>query len=574
MSDVRIPRWTLEAWIQSLRDTVEAGEALLAEHLEPAQDPDDAGEDGVVIFMEQRRQFVLSHPSDRQVADMSEWAHLEYADADAYSFVVRPIDLWRVPDRQRLKELIERYAPARPLFRDWVFDTWDKRNVFSLIDAPDGGDYLVLRARTEDDLVSVLRRDAVRKHVLHPNQRIGGQPQVRLIQGRRHAIKRALLGLGYPVRDLAGLDPGEPIEIELRPEVMADERWGAYQAGYVDQAYQMGASVLVAPPGAGKTVVAIGLIARCATSTLILTPERELAEQWRDEIAAKTTWSADRVGMYHGGEKRIQPITVATYQIAWSHRRIFDREWGLIVFDEAHHLPAAAFRSAADFASVRRLGLTASPVREDSKERDIWALIGPPIGNEWARLFAGGYVAQPEVEIRRIPMDDAAFSRYRRAQGHHAVLAAAMNPAKLDVVASILREHPNARALLFVEWVEHGLAAAERLRLPFIYGETRHDDRRLLLQRFRVGSIKHLVISRVGNQGLDLPDADLIVNLSWHGGSRQEGTQRAGRAMRPGVGKRARAIYLVSKGTTEEDFARRQVALLREQGVRVREVEA
>jgi len=567
--DIRVPRERLEDVLFRLEDLVGALRSLLeTPQPEPAKAGNDA--DGPVIFLEPRRQFIISQPSERQIADMNELAHLEYSDERGnYSFVVRQQDLWRVSDFKRVREVIERWAPGHPLFLEWAEQAWDKRNVYSIVDAPDGGDYIAFRARTEDELTTMLQRQKVRQHIYQVNTRVG-HAAVRVINGRRHALKRVVLTAGYPVTDLAGLQEGETIRIRLKDFVKADERWREYQSGYVEQAYRLGASVLVAPPGAGKTVASLGLIEKCQASTLIITPQRELAEQWRREIADKTDWAEGRVGMFHGDEKRITPITVATYHSAVNYRELFDRPWGLVIFDECHHLPAQFFRRAATFQSIRRLGLTASPVREDALERDIWALIGPPIGNDWARLFAGGYVARPEVELWKVDFpSDHYRGLYRRAGGIEAQLIAAQNPAKVELLRRLLRRHHADPAVIFVEWIDHGQDLSQQLDVPFIYGETSHIERERLYQEFRDGKRRALIVSRVGNQGLDLPDASLAIMLSWHGGSRQEGTQRTGRVMRPK--EQARAIYIVTRGTSEEDFARRQVQLLRQQGVRVRE---
>lgn len=576
MDEIKVSRTALENAIRSLENAVNALKGVLQQAMDESE-PKEAT-DGPVIFLEPRRQFIVSQPSERQLRELSDIGYLEYADEkNNYSFVVREQDLWRIADWRRVEEIIRRYAPGHPHFMEWAHQAWDKRNVFEIINAPDGGDYLVLKARSEEELRSVLRREALRQHITAPNQRVNGMPAVRIKKGvdpsiHRHAVKRILIGLGYPVQDRAALNEGEPIDIELRPEVMQDPRWEAYQREYVEQAYRLGGSVLTSPPGSGKTVVAIGLMCKCKTSTLILVPQRELAEQWRREIASKTTWRLENIGMVHGGEKRVAPITIATYQMAGDrkYRKLFDRTWGLIILDECHHLPADYYRRAADFQSIRRLGLSASPVREDSRERDIWALIGPPIGNDWASLFAKRYVALPSVELRKIPFPSEYYwQMYKKAKGKKAAVIAAMNPAKVREARRILEENSDSKILIFVQWVEHGREVARELKLPFVYGETPHREREAIYEQFKSGKLSALVISRVGNQGIDIPDADLAIMVSWHGGSRQEGTQRTGRIMRPK--ETAKAIYLVTQGTSEEDFARRQVQLLRQQGVPVRE---
>jgi DNA excision repair protein ERCC-3 len=306
---------------------------------------------------------------------------------------------------------------------------------------------------------------------------------------------------------------------------------------------------------------------------LILVPGRELAGQWRDELLAKTSLESDQVGEYHGGTKDIRPVTIATYATAGMdrHRQLFDsREWGLIVYDEVHHIPAPVHRRSADLQTRHRLGLSSTPVREDDRESEIFTLIGPPIGTDWDALFEAGHVAEPEVEIRYVPWaDDGAANEYTSTQGHERRERAATNTAKLDEVESILAGAGEERALVFVEYLDQGRALADRLDAPFVSGEMPHPRREKLFEQFRNGTLPTLVVSRVGDEGIDLPNAELAIVASGLGGSRRQGAQRAGRTMRP-TG-RARMVVLATRGTREEEFARRRMAHLGEKGVRVTE---
>jgi DNA excision repair protein ERCC-3 len=317
----------------------------------------------------------------------------------------------------------------------------------------------------------------------------------------------------------------------------------------------------------------MGILSEIEGETLILVPGRELAGQWRDELLAQTTLTPDQVGEYHGGEKEVRPVTIATYRTAGMdrHRQLFDsREWGLIIYDEVHHISAPVYRRSADLQTRHRLGLSSSPVREDDNESDIFTLIGPPIGTDWDGLFEAGYVAEPEVEIRFVPWgDDDARNQYVSAEGHERRQVAATNPAKLAEIEALLLEHPDEQALVFVEYLDQGQAYADALDAPFISGEMPHARREQFFEQFRNGTLSTLIVSRVGDEGIDLPSAALAIVASGLGGSRRQGTQRAGRTMRP-TG-RAQMYVLATQGSREEDFARRRMRHLAEKGVRVTE---
>jgi DNA excision repair protein ERCC-3 len=255
------------------------------------------------------------------------------------------------------------------------------------------------------------------------------------------------------------------------------------------------------------------------------------------------------------------------------HRSLFDsREWGLIVYDECQRIPAPVSRRSADLQTRHRLGLSGSPIREDDKERQIYTLVGPPIGTDWEALFDAGYVAEPEVELRFLPWGSETHrNEYAASAGREKRELAARNPAKIPEIRAIRREHPGAKTIVFVEYIAHGEAIAEALGVPFISGETPHARRSRLFDRFRAGDLDAVVVSRVGDEGIDLPDAELAVDASGLGGSRRQGAQRAGRTMRP-VGK-SRLYVLATRGSREEDFARQRTRHLAARGVRVREGE-
>jgi DNA excision repair protein ERCC-3 len=446
----------------------------------------------------------------------------------------------------------------------WVRDQWERARKFRLYSHEDG--YVVLEAQSAD-LMGNVAEPKLDAGVLRA--RIS-DTEAWVAESRTAELKRTLYEAGYPVQDDRSLDEGDALEVDLELDLRP------YQRDWVSRFVEAKSGVLVGPPGSGKTIAALGVMAAIGGETLVLVPSRELAEQWREEMLARTSLTPEQIGLYHGGEKNIRPVTVATYQTAGMdrHRMLFDeRRWGLVVYDEVHHIPSPIHRRSADLQTKHRLGLSATPIREDDKEREIFTLIGPPIGTDWEALFDAGYVAEPEVEIRLVPWGSEMHrNEYGSAEGHEKRQLAAMNPAKAEEVREILRAHPGEKALVFVEFIEQGDRLAEALGVPFVSGETPHARRRQLFREFRQGSRDVLVVSRVGDEGIDLPNAELAIAASGLGGSRRQGAQRAGRTMRP-VG-RARMYVLATRGSREEDFARQRMRHLAGKGVRVRETDA
>ncbi len=530
----------------------------------PAEWRELARRERVVVFPE-RRQVVAHHPEQFTRAQLSQFARLVDATGEgAYLYEVRPADVWSAP-HDELDDLLGTVRSATgersPGFEDWIGDQWERANQFALVTHPDG--YVVLEAESASLMGNVARHEL-------PDGALRGpisDTESWVAEGRVAEVKRVLYEAGYPVRDERDLETGDDLAVTLELPLRD------YQRDWVERFVDAGSGVLVGPPGSGKTVAALGAMEAVGGETLVLVPSRELAGQWREEILAHTDLQPDQVGEYHGGEKARRPVTIATYSIAGMdrHRELFDsRRWGLVVLDEVHHVPAPVHRRAADLQASHRLGLSATPVRGDDREEDIFTLVGPPVGTDWDALFDAGYVAQPTVEIRYVPWDDeGARGAWAAADGHERRQAAATNPAKVPEVRRLLSEHPGRKALVFVDYLEQGEAIAEALSVPFVSGETPHARRRRLLQQFRDGTREVLVVSRVGDEGIDLPGAEVAVVASGLGGSRRQGAQRAGRTMRPeGT---AQVYVLATRGTREEEFARNRTRHLAEKGVEVRE---
>ena len=518
----------------------------------------------VVLFPE-RREVVVDQPTQFTRAQLSQFAHLvDTTGSGAYMYGIRQEDIWQAPydTLEGLLETVRLVLPGRsPPLEDWIEAQFTRARQFALRTHEDG--YTVLEAETADLMGNVARQKLDDDQLRAPIS----ETESWVADDRVAEVKRILYEAGYPVRDRRELERGDPLPVDLGLELRE------YQESWVENFTEMRSGVLVGPPGSGKTVAAIAILAVVEGETLILVPGRELVGQWRETLLSNTSLSPDQIGEYHGGEKTVRPVTVATYRTAGMdrHRQLFDsREWGLIVYDEVHHISAPIYRRSADLQSRHRVGLSSSPIREDDRESDIFTLIGPPIGTDWDALFEAGYVAEPEVEIRYIPWgDEDARNQYVSSDGHERRQLAATNPAKLREVEALLLSEPDRQALVFVEYLDQGEALADALDVPFISGEMPHHRREKLFDRFHNGEIGTLIVSRVGDEGIDLPSAELAIVASGLGGSRRQGTQRAGRTMRP-TG-RARMYVLATQGTREEEFARRRMRYLAGKGVQVTE---
>ncbi|WP_135302219.1 DEAD/DEAH box helicase [Haloarcula amylovorans] len=521
-----------------------------------------------VVLFPDRREVVVEHPDQFTRAQLSQFARLQDSNrSGGYVYEMREADIWAAP-HESLDDLLatmrDVLGERSPHLEEWVTSQWERARKFRLYTHEEG--YVVLEAESDDLMGNVARQKLDEEYLRAPIS----DSEAWVNRDATAEIKRTLYEAGYPVRDDRELDEGDALEMDLLL------RLRDYQADWVERFTEQGSGVFVGPPGSGKTVAAMGTMAAIGGETLILVPSRELATQWHDELVRHTSLTDADIGEYHGGTKEIRPVTIATYRTAGMdrHRKLFDqRKWGLIVYDEVHHVPSPIHRRSADLQTKHRLGLTATPTRESDDEEEIFTLVGPPIGTDWGKLFDEGYVAEPEVEIRLVPWgEDDERTEYASTSGHDRRQAAANNTGKIEEIRYTLAEHPAAKALVFVEYLDQGDAISEAIDAPFISGETPHARREKLFDEFRRSERDTLVVSRVGDEGIDLPDAELAVVASGLGGSRRQGAQRAGRTMRPAGD--ARMVILATRGTTEEDFVRRQMRHLASKGIRVTETEA
>lgn len=389
----------------------------------------------------------------------------------------------------------------------------------------------------------------------------------------RGELKQQLLKLGWPAEDLAGFAPGEPLEIEL-----TEDGWELrdYQKQASDIFVSGGNGVVVLPCGAGKTIVGASVMAASDTKTLILVTNTVSARQWRRELLARTTLTEDDIGEYSGEVKEVKPVTIATYQILTARRGgdyrhlglLNAANWGLIIYDEVHLLPAPVFKLTAELQSKRRLGLTATLVREDNREGDVFSLIGPKrFDAPWKELERQGFIAPAACYELRIELTREERMTYAASSDDDRYRLAASSPSKLPLIREITQRHQSDQVLIIAQYLDQIDDVAEELSVPKITGQTPVAEREELYEAFRTGEIKTLLVSKVANFSIDLPDANVAIQISGSFGSRQEEAQRLGRILRPkSDGSTALFYSIVAKDTSEQDFAQNRQRFLSEQG--------
>ncbi len=394
--------------------------------------------------------------------------------------------------------------------------------------------------------------------------------------------------MGYPCEDLAGYVEGDPLNLSLRERTAQGRAFGLrpYQEAAVDAFWaggsvRGGSGVVVLPCGAGKTIVGMGAMEKASTQTLILTTNVVALRQWITELLDKTTLKPDMVREYSGEVKEIGPVTVTTYQTLvyrkrqteqeYPHFSLFsERNWGLIIYDEVHLLPAPVFRITADLQARRRLGLTATLVREDGREDEVFSLIGPKrFDKPWKELEEQNWIAQAHCHEIRIDLDDDDRLAYAVAGERDKYRIAATNRKKIDLVKEILARHSGDQILVIGQYLDQLETLARILEAPLLCGQTPVSEREDLYTRFREGSLKTLVVSKVANFSVDLPDANVAVQVSGTFGSRQEEAQRLGRILRPKPqGESATFYSLVTRNTKDQEFSQKRQLFLTEQGYR------
>ncbi|HLH23222.1 MAG TPA: DNA repair helicase XPB [Chloroflexota bacterium] len=515
---------------------------------------------------------------------LARFAELEKSPEHIHTYRITPLSLWNAAasglDGAAIVDALERLGkyPLPPNVRTDVLEYVARYGRVKLVRADDG-----LRLVSDDPALLV---EIAHHKRLAPLIRGQADGALLVDAAQRGHVKQALLQFGYPAEDLAGYVDGAPLAVRLRARRVADAaplRLRPYQEEAVAVFHaggsaRGGSGVIVLPCGAGKTIVGLGIMAALECNTLILTPSIVAARQWIREILDKTEVPADAIGEYSGERKEIRPITVTTYQVltyrparseAFPHFALFDeRDWGLIVYDEVHLLPAPVFRVTAEIQARRRLGLTATLVREDGREGDVFSLIGPKKYDvPWRELEGQGWIATAQCHEVRVRLPEERRMAYALAEEREKYRVAAENPAKLPLLDALVAKHAAEPVLIIGQYLDQLEAVAARYDAPLITGKTPTREREKLYAAFREGEVRLLVVSKVANFSIDLPDAQVAIQISGTFGSRQEEAQRLGRILRPKRdGALAHFYTLVTRDTRDQEFAANRQMFLTEQG--------
>ncbi len=515
------------------------------------------------------------------------FAELVKSPEHIHTYRITPLSLWNAAAAgMKADEIIEslyqfsKYDVPQNILVE-IRDSVARYGKLKLFKREDGS--LVLQS---DD--SLLITELLNQKTLQPF--VTGSPDRHSIlvkPEQRGNIKSALIKIGFPIEDLAGYVEGAPLACDLRDTALSGKPFNLrrYQIEAVDAFYMRGSNrggsgVVVLPCGAGKTIVGIAAINALQTQALVLTTNTVALRQWKSELVDKTTLEPDLIGEYSGDSKEIRPVTLATYQVLtyrkskdseFIHFRLFDEgNWGLIIYDEVHLLPAPVFRATAALQARRRLGLTATLVREDACEDDVFSLIGPKKYDvPWKVLEKQGWIAQAVCTEIRVPLPDEERYRYAISDKRGKFRIASTNPVKAHVCETLIKRHEDDNVLVIGQYLDQLRMLCKRFKAPLITGATSNRRREELYGKFRAGKEKLLIVSKVANFAIDLPDANVAIQVSGTFGSRQEEAQRLGRILRPKSDQSAARFYsLVSRDTCDQDYSVKRQLFLTEQGYR------
>ncbi|MGH3624352.1 MAG: DNA repair helicase XPB [Sciscionella sp.] len=501
------------------------------------------------------------------------FAELERAPEHVHTYRITPLALWNARaaghDAEQVVDALvnySRYPVPQPLLVD-VVDTMGRFGRLQLANDPAYG--LVMSTTDRAVLEEVLRNKKISPML---GTRIDGDAVV-VHPSERGRLKQALLKVGWPAEDLAGYVDGEAHPISL-----VEDNWQLrdYQRIAAESFWAGGSGVVVLPCGAGKTLVGAAAMAKAEATTLILVTTTVAGRQWKRELVARTSLTEEEIGEYSGERKEIRPVTIATYQVItrktrgeYRHLELFDsRDWGLVVYDEVHLLPAPVFRMTADLQSRRRLGLTATLVREDGREGDVFSLIGPKRYDvPWRDIEAQGWIAPAECIEVRVTLTDAERLTYATAELAERYKICSTAHTKTAVVKSIVDKHAGEPTMVIGAYLEQLEEFGAALNAPIVQGSTKNREREALFEQFRRGELPTLVVSKVANFSIDLPEASVAIQVSGTFGSRQEEAQRLGRLLRPKEdGRQAHFYSVVARDTVDTDYAAHRQRFLAEQG--------
>lgn len=540
------------------------------------------------------RPVTAEHPRYQAARNaLAPFAELEKSPDYLHTYRVNAVSIWNAAalgiTAQHIERTLDEFScvpvPAGVLSR---IRAWMERYGLLRIERVGSEERFRLVSADPAALEDVLGHSSVRARV-----EVDEQGLVFVDPLERGPLKQALIRIGFPVDDRGGFVDGDPLQVPLRSETLSGSAFAlrdyqrlAAEAFHAGGSASGGSGVVVLPCGAGKTVVGMAVMQLVGAKTLILTTNTIAVRQWKQELLDKTELTAEQVGEYTGDRKEVCPVTITTYQmVTWrrskgsefGHFSLFSREnWGLVIYDEVHLLPAPVFRVTAELQARRRLGLTATLVREDGKEDEVFCLIGPKRYDvPWKVLEGQGFIASAQCVEVRVPLGEEERVRYIGAGSRAKFRIASENPAKTAVVRQILQRHDGDRVLIIGQYIDQVTALARDLGVPLITGKTPQVEREALYSRFRSGDVAVLVVSKVGNFAIDLPDANVAIQISGTFGSRQEEAQRLGRILRPKSDGSGASFYaVVTLASKDQEFAERRQLFLTEQGYSYNIIEA
>ncbi len=542
----------------------------------------------------------VDHPQHAEARDaVAQFAELEKSPEHIHTYRLSPLSLWNAAaggmSAQMILELLTRYTKYE-IPSNIAFDIREYISRYGRIKLIRDGDALLLTSSDAALIAEIIHHKRTQPFLLRQLD----SHTIQVNAARRGHIKQALIHIGFPAEDLAGYTDGSPLPMKLRTATAEGKvfeprayQYGASAAFYAGGAPSGGSGVVVLPCGAGKTIVGLATMADIQRATLILTPNTIAVRQWIQEIIDKTDISPEMIGEYTGDRKEICPITVSTYQIL-TYRRPHTKErndgegeveteedfphfslftsydWGLIIYDEVHLLPAPVFRITAEIQARRRMGLTATLIREDGREADVFSLIGPKKYDvPWRELERQGWIATAECHEIRVGMTEDEQLNYAVADEREKYRIAAESPEKLNVARFLAERHQDDQVLIIGQYIDQLEVLAEELEAPLLMGRTSNRQREKLYEQFRRGEIKRMVVSKVANFAIDLPDANVAIQVSGTFGSRQEEAQRLGRILRPKLdGGLAYFYSIVTRDTRDQEFSANRQLFLTEQGYR------
>lgn len=524
------------------------------------------------------------HGEARELAgELSTFASLEQSQGQWHTYELSDLSLWNAAGADRSSDEIIDWLETHSRteldlnLKNRIRNQMDRYGEVRLI--PTDQSTRIKLVTDDPEVMELFEREEDETLPIPPPQEVGEDYAI-FLEDERGLVKQYLAREGWPAVDMLGYEEGRELQVEFNEEEcqLRDYQKEALDAYEQGEERDGGSGVVLLPCGAGKTIVGLGLMNRLNASTLIIATHRTARRQWKQELLEKTTLTEDQVGEYAQDKKEIKPVTLTTYNMLtyrdqetnqFVHLDLFKRaEWGLIIYDEVHLLPAPVFRATAEIQSRRRLGLTATLVREDGREKDVFSLIGPKrYEYPWLKLTDEGWISPAKCVEMRMDPTDSIRSEYNRAELREQHRIAARNPKKYEALEEIMDDHPEGKILIIGYYLDALKDIHDRFGFPLITGETGMNERLDTYEDFREGEIDAIVLSKVGNYSVDLPNANVLVQVSGTFGSRQEEAQRLGRILRPNGDQSTSYFYhLVTENTVEVEFARRRKEYLLRQG--------